>query len=449
MHADEANQAVKLGALLEGKGYRFDPSDHHGPTLYYFAQSVAWAAGERSLAELTERTVRLTPAIFGSLSLMFLWLLLRRDSEAAALIAVALLAAAPPAVYYSRYFIQETLLVAFTLLTWWGGAGWWRHGRASWAMITGLGMGLMLATKASAVFFLALSVAAFWSAGCLRLGQVRKIGYGRVLLAGATAALVAAAFYSSWGIHVSGIGDALRSLGGMSGKAVAGTTGHEKPWWYYASLFWFQRTGGLWWHEVIILGLALMGIGWGLRRGSALVRFLAWYVIGAALVLSVIPYKTPWIVINFLPGMCALTGLLLGRKPSLLAAGVTLAALAEFADQTTLAVFRRPADARNPFAYQHAAADVLKVPALVAGLPAGPIKVISREYWPLPWYLRHRPEVGYWTEPPADCAAVCLFVDASQADAVRARLSGDYQESILGLRPGFLLVVFTRRATAD
>ena len=35
MHHDEANQAVKFGALLERGEYRYDFHDHHGPTLYY------------------------------------------------------------------------------------------------------------------------------------------------------------------------------------------------------------------------------------------------------------------------------------------------------------------------------------------------------------------------------------------------------------------------------
>ena len=42
MHADEANQAVKLGELLDAGRYTFDPSDHHGPTLYYAAVPIAW-----------------------------------------------------------------------------------------------------------------------------------------------------------------------------------------------------------------------------------------------------------------------------------------------------------------------------------------------------------------------------------------------------------------------
>jgi len=83
------------------------------------------------------------------------------------------------------------------------------------------------------------------------------------------------------------------------------------------------------------------------------------------------------------------------------------------------------------------------VPAFAAAAPPGPIKVISEEYWPLPWYLRARGEVGYWTQPPSDCDGALVFAGAGEADAVRARLHGPYRESFLGLRPGFVLVVFT------
>jgi hypothetical protein len=58
--------------------------------------------------------------------------------------------------------------------------------------------------------------------------------------------------------------------------------------------------------------------------------------------------------------------------------------------------------------------------------------------------LRARPAVGFWTEAPADCDGELLFVEADQAEAVRARLKGKYTESFLGLRPGVLVVVFTR-----
>ena len=58
MHADEANQAVKTGELLDAGRYVYDPRDHHGPTLYYAAVFTARLRGETSLATLSETTVR-------------------------------------------------------------------------------------------------------------------------------------------------------------------------------------------------------------------------------------------------------------------------------------------------------------------------------------------------------------------------------------------------------
>ena len=46
MHHDEANQAVKFGALLEKGEYRYDRADHHGPSLYYLSLPFARALGE-------------------------------------------------------------------------------------------------------------------------------------------------------------------------------------------------------------------------------------------------------------------------------------------------------------------------------------------------------------------------------------------------------------------
>ena len=44
LHHDEANQAIKFGDLLENGDYKYDPVDHHGPTLYYLTLPIAWDA---------------------------------------------------------------------------------------------------------------------------------------------------------------------------------------------------------------------------------------------------------------------------------------------------------------------------------------------------------------------------------------------------------------------
>ena len=75
MHHDEANQAVKFGALLERGEYHYDTQDHHGPTLYYLTLPAAWLRGQTTLASLDERTLRGVTAVFGAATILLLPLL--------------------------------------------------------------------------------------------------------------------------------------------------------------------------------------------------------------------------------------------------------------------------------------------------------------------------------------------------------------------------------------
>ena len=72
MHHDEANQAVKFGALLERGEYRYDAHDHHGPTLYFLTLPAAWLRGQATLATLDERTLRGVTAVFGAATILLL-----------------------------------------------------------------------------------------------------------------------------------------------------------------------------------------------------------------------------------------------------------------------------------------------------------------------------------------------------------------------------------------
>lgn len=506
MHADEANQAVKLGGLLDTGRYAFDPRDHHGPTLYFLAVPIAWLRGETSLASLTETTVRLLPALAGTFSILLLALLAasvaprlghssapaetiepastRPTASLIPLAAAAFFAIAPPAVYYSRYFVQETLLVTFTLGTFVCGQRWWQRGDLPWALATGGCIGLMQATKASAPLFLAAAVVALL---VIRPSPPRSVRIRRDTLAALLAALVvAAAFYSSFGTHLSGLRDAITTYSAVSDRAAAGT-GHEKPWWYYLRLLGWHRDGGLLWHHLAFTALALCGAALAFRRTdpdspsgatrAALLRRAFIYTLVVALVLSVTPYKTPWHLIHLVPALALLAAgaVAMLASPAITSAAITIDGATEagiaaarhfrlltsrivagfifiavgqtLVSQTRLAVFLRPADARNPYAYVHSAPDVEKLRGLaeaaLARDPAGVIRVISEEYWPLPWYFRGLDRVGYWTTPPAECDGALVIASETQASAVRAQLHGRYRESFLGLRPGFLCVVFT------
>ena len=486
MHADEANQALKTGQLIESGRYTFDPRDHHGPTLYYAAVPVAWIRGQATLAALSEGTLRLVPAVFGTASVLLLALLALPLGRGPALAAAAFLAVSPPAVYYSRYFIQETLLATLLLAALVCTQRWWRHGRLCWAIAAGACAGLMQATKGSAPLFALGALVAALVAGAGRPASTRPWRDGAI--AAATALLIAAFFFTSFGRNLSGAGDALAAYH-HAWTRVSGPSGHEKPWWYYLRLFAWHREGGLVWEQVAFSVLAACGLagvlaatvrknftggaagrsplaGAGLRSSPAnrltpiepnplASRFARWaavYTLLVAVAFSLSPYKTPWHAIHFVPGMALLAAsaiaaigrLRTGRVVAVLFVGTVVAALAA---QTRLVAFLRPADARNPFAYVHSSPDVVKARALVeaalARSPGQPVRIISEEYWPLPWYLRGLPNIGYWPAPTKDCDGALIIASASQAADVRSRLHGPYRESFLGLRPGFLCIIFT------
>ena len=445
MHADEANQAVKLGELLETGRYAFDPRDHHGPTLYYAAVPVAWFRGQTTLAALDETTVRLTPVLFGVVSVVFLGWLAQPLGRWPALAAVALLAVSPTAVYYSRYFVQETLLVAFTLGALVCAQQWWRTGLARWAFAAGACAGLMQATKISAPLFGLAAGLALLTARPSRPAAPRPARH--LALALAAAFVVAALLYSSFGTHPSGLRDAVTAYGHAFSRG-SGESGHDKPWWYYLSFFGVHRAGGVPWGQPAFAVLAFAGLVVAVVTRN---KFLRWSAVYAAVVivfLSLPGYKTPWHTVHFAPTLALLGAGALAVLPGWRSAAVLLTAvLALQLWQVRLAVFRYPADQRNPHAYVHSSPDVLKyrplADAALARHPGGAVRVISEEYWPLPWYLRGLPSAGYWNTPPADCDGALIITSAEQAGAVRARLHGRYRESFLGLRPGFICVLFT------
>lgn len=472
MHADEANQGVKTGELLESGHYAYDPRDHHGPTLYYAALPVAWLRGEHRLASLSESTLRLVPAVTGTVAVVLLALLAATLFPGAshrppwtALTAAAILAVAPPAVYYSRYFIQETLLAAFTLAAFFGAARWWRTGALGWAAATGVAIGLMQATKASAPLLLALGgIAALPLLRRNRSATARPLLPRRTPMAAALAlgcaGATAALFFTSFGTHFSGLIDAVGAYGRAADRFSTGPTGHEKPWWYYLELLTWTRNGGLVWHQLALMTLASGGTVIGLqsiigprRPEQTATGWAALYTLALLAVFSAFAYKTPWHAVHFVPGLALLAAIALAAVDRLrtgiwLALPLFLVTLASLYQQTVRVAFQRPADARNPYAYVHSSPDVLKVATLAAtahaAFPSEPIRVISDEYWPLPWYLRREAMVGYWTTPPEECDGALIIASTTQADAVRARLKASYRETFIGLRPGVICAVFVR-----
>lgn len=107
-HHDEGVNGLFLTTLFRDGVYKYDPSNYHGPSLYYFALFSSYFFG------LSDFAVRLVVVVFGVLTVALVFSLRRYLGTLGTLFAASLVALSPGLTYFSRYFIHEILLVFFT-----------------------------------------------------------------------------------------------------------------------------------------------------------------------------------------------------------------------------------------------------------------------------------------------------------------------------------------------
>ena len=439
LHTDEAVNAYITGQLLAGEPFRYDPHDRHGPALFAVSAPLARLAGHSTLADLEAPDLRRTAVLFSALVVLALGLLARPLGTVAPLLAAAGWVAAPISLYYGRYFIHEGGFVCATLVCAAGLLRWTEARR--WPLLAGLGAALMLCFKETAILG--------WGAGGLALLATDPRGLqerlrdrrGLTLAAGGALALIVVAF--TWGgTHPSGLARLVDAAIRVTERA--GGEGHEKPWFYYLALLARGKSGPL------LLLAATLGAVRAWRGGPAL-RF--WVIYGLALlaVQSAIPYKTPWLALNLLLPLLLLAGHALAVRPAVAVAGLLALGITWGLDGRR-PVWRDPAGEFNPYAYAHTTEDLLRLPDTLAAWQAqhgrDPVlAVIADDPWPLPWYLRRLPRVGYW-RPGQDPGPADLYLtDLAPGDAVNPRLA-DRIPDYYGVRPGALLVLWIERPAA-
>jgi uncharacterized protein (TIGR03663 family) len=496
MHHDEANQAVKFGALLERGEYRYDAQDHHGPTLYYLTLPSAWLRGQYTFASLHEATLRGVPVVFGTATILLLPLLSTGVGRTAVATAALLMALSPAMVFYSRMFIQEALFACFTFafviaigrlvardqvpLRGVRLPPARSRGGLGWSAVAGIAAGLAIATKETSAIVLPAAIAAgaiaWWSPGSGRPRNLLTDGRQRtaIIVSLAAAALVAVTFYASFFAAPAGILDPLRAAGTYFARGVDPAS-HVHPWHYYLGLLTYSAGGGLKWSEGLVLVLAAVGAAAAWRRSEGprptarfWARYLTSYVLIAGVIFSVIPYKTPWNLLPFYVGAFALAGMgfatlvegLRSRALRLaLAAAFALGSL-QLGWQAWRAAVIYPADPRNPYVYAQTVPDAVRMAARIRSLAAmhpdregTAVSVIAppSEQWPLPWYLRTMPHVGYWMAP-GDALAVQAPIIVSSMEhqpALDKALGDRYVAEYFGLRPELLLTLYVERGLWD
>lgn len=465
MHADEATGAKILSARIETGDYKFDPKHFHGPLLSLTTQPFTHFNNQDSWRALDERTLRLQPALAGLLLVLTPLLFVRWTGAAASLAGALLLATSPLLVYYSRMYIHESTLCLAAAGTLAALLRWIEQPTYRYAIITGLCAGLLAATKETAI----ISLFAWMVSGLLarKLTQFGKPGsppWKSFLIGLLSGLLVAIILYMDGFKNPRGAMDALRTY-----FIYETTPGHDKPFYYYACLLLCPKlAGGLTWWEGMAALPALFAITVASSRYKSKVnttyRFIIVFLGLSALlhltVYSLIPYKTPWLMMvpwahvillapfAFLPGACTnrakTTGLIL----------ICLLGTVSGWIQSRAAISRFASDARNPYAYVPTTRDVTRLPSWLAQLsaqnePDFSIAVVGSGYWPLPWYLRQFEKVGYWSEIQEHHDEPVILVMPALFDEADKLFSLSHTPVPRGLRNNHPMMVFVRNDVWD
>lgn len=488
LHHDEGVNGFFLTTLYRDGVYHYDPSNYHGPTLYYFALAItklkAFLFGESGLSTTA---VRLVPALFG-IATVWLALQLRRHIGAiGALAAAALIALSPGHVYVSRYFIHEAHFVFFTLGIVVAALRYWETADPIYLMLASISAALLFATKETAIISVAvLGLAWIVAAVYMRLtkgktnapwekkqGKKNKArrstqarpartlerfgGISNVALMAGVAFLlfifINILFYSSFFTYRAGIRGALDSL---QVWAATGTKEHGHDWHTY--LWWLLQEEA----PLLILGIAgaLLAL---MRYRNRFSIFAGAWAFGILAAYSLIPYKTPWLMLNFTVPLAIIGGYAIneiyvwtkGVTSRVAALAIALVALAICATQAVQLNFFHYDDDKYPYVYAHTYRELLPMMTAIdqlaerakTGKQTG-ITITAREYWPLPWYLREYPRAGFFGHMAMTSEPIVVG-SVEQQQELETMLGDRYRQiNSYPLRPGVTLLLYARRDLA-
>jgi predicted membrane-bound mannosyltransferase len=224
-----------------------------------------------------------------------------------------------------------------------------------------------------------------------------------------------------------------------------------------------QLLGGGW-SGSALSGLAAVGLGFVIfdfaRQKTFCARtFISIYAVVIAVIYGAIPYKTPWLALNFWLPMALLAGVAVARilekngasparwswlLPAVLLAGAV-------GRDVQKRVFQFPAAEDNPYAYAHTGEDLLRLPARLEelvkekklGRPL--IAVVTADPWPLPWYLRKFPRTGFW-QPGQDPGAADFFITSPEAAETLGDKLKNCRPEFFGARPEVLMILWVPAA---
>lgn len=445
LHHDEGVNAWFLNNLLTGRGYHYNPDAFHGPFLYLFGALPGWVLGMGTVA------LRLPVALASAAMILLLLPLRRRLGRAGVTGAAWLLALSPSLVFYGRDLIHETYLAFFSLALVAAGSLWLETRRRRDLLLAAAAFALLFTVKETAPLTVASLGLAALALGSPREWRALWPGRREALLAAAVCGAIYIVFFTTIFSNPIGLVDSVRAFLPWAEKGVQGGTGHEKPWTYFPELLQaFETT------------TVLCALGGGLlsfRRRDPFGRFCAVWAASQVAAYSLIPYKTPWLMINMVVPAALTAGVLfreLAARPLSIPARAALAAVFVLGSgwsawRAADVSFRRYDDDSLGLVYSDTSRQVWDLLAFVraaARRAPDPRNVSLAAFftgrWPLPWYLRDLRHSRWDQKVEKLPTEDIVLADLQQEASLRPLASRGYRHREFLLRPGVFVTVWVR-----
>jgi hypothetical protein len=205
--------------------------------------------------------------------------------------------------------------------------------------------------------------------------------------------------------------------------------------------------------------------------------FLAFYTVLLTLIYGLIPYKTPWLALNFWLGwtLMAASGLSFiangsSRRVRPILTILCFAGILHLFGQSVLVNGKMASDQKNPWVYAHPdqSIDTIRQTLCALAGKSSEGKEMSiqifypeHEYWPLPWMLRDFHRIGWSDHVRFDegSAPIILIAPELESDLIRKlyEVPPPGQRDLylplfpepVALRPGALLEGYIKKEMAD
>ena len=409
----EYDEGVNYWFLIHFRQYQYNPLNFHGPWLYYPQLLISGYAG------VSPYVLRIGTALAGVLVLCGVAWATSEWGTGSMIFSVLLCGLSCDFLYYSRYFIHEIWFVLFGL---------------------GIYLGIfkknfpLLAVSATLAFCTKeTSVVSFGIMGAAVLLTSTCVDNRWVMPSLVLAAFIWATLYTTIFTHARGLLDSLRGpfswLHSIPGK------GSQQPFWYYLKML------GIYELPILICGIygSIQAFNW-FQDSEGL--FLSYWAFGNVLVYSLIPYKMPWLILNMLIPMVLLSGYAIRGAPKFALAVIlfwTFPWSLWKSYQVNFKGFDNPAYPQNYAQTSREIGEMVKY----TGNP-GLVKVLVKEYWPIPYYLRNLKMVEFWDTKLTDQFTPVLITQTVDREHYAELLKYGYELKTFHFRPGIELDVFKK-----